>query len=132
MIFTHETGHSSAPEDRPAGPKRAGRFLLLQGLFLLYSVSGVLGKLAAGEAWPSPGFFWLYGLSLTILAVYAFLWQRALRLFPLTTAFAGKGAVTLWGIVWGAVFFRESLNPAKILAAALIAAGVALAGQADG
>jgi drug/metabolite transporter (DMT)-like permease len=132
MIFTREAGRSSAPAERSPVPKRAGRFMLLQGLFLLYSVSGVLGKLAAGELWPSLGFFWLYGLSLTILAVYAFLWQRALRLFPLTAAFAGKGTVTLWGIVWGAVFFRESLNPAKILAAVLIAAGVALAGQADG
>ena len=46
-------------------------------------------------------------------------WQQVIKRIPLTTAFANKAVTVVWGLVWGALFFREAVTPGKLLGAAL-------------
>lgn len=84
---------------------------------------------AQHEAW-SFYFFLFYGLSLLLAAVYAVLWQIVLQRMPLSAAFANKGIVVAWGLLWGFLIFGEQLTPGKLLAATLIVTGIIILGKA--
>ena len=48
-----------------------------------------------------------------------------------TTAFANKAVTVVWGIIWGAVFFHESITVGKVIGAALVIVGVVIYARAD-
>ena len=100
--------------------------LLLHAIMLLYSVSTICSKLAAGETLLSIRFILLYSGLLFILFVYAILWQQVLKKMPLTTAYANKAVVIIWGLVWGSLFFGEQITVQKILGSLVIIIGVGL------
>lgn len=106
--------------------------VLLHLLLMLYSTSGILSKLAAGEAFLSVRFCLYYGGIIALLGIYAIGWQQIIKRMDLTTAFANKAVTVVWGIVWGTLFFREQITFGKILGAVLVIAGVVLFVQADG
>lgn len=112
-------------------PSKLKMLFLLHLLLMLYSTSSIFSKLAAGEALFSPLFCVCYGCIVALLGVYAIGWQQVIKRLPLTTAFANKAVTVVWGIVWGAVFFRESITPGKLLGAAIVIAGVVLYVSAD-
>ena len=111
-------------------PKIKALFLL-HLLLMLYSTSSIFSKLAAGAEVFSLRFCVCYGCIVALLGVYAIGWQQIIKRLPLTTAFANKAVTVVWGIVWGAVFFRESITPGKLLGAAIVIAGVVLYVAAD-
>ena len=102
------------------------RLALLHGLLLVYSLSNIFSKLAAGEDFLSLRFCLLYGAMMLLLAVYALGWQQIIRGMPLTVAFAHKAVTVVWGIVWGLLFFGEKMSWGKGLGALLIIAGIVL------
>lgn len=110
---------------------RLKTLLLLHLLLMFYSVSGILSKFAAGVAFFSIQFVLLYAGMIAILGVYAIGWQQALKRMPLTSAFANKAITIVWGIVWGVLFFAESVTMPKLLGAAMIIGGVVLFSYAD-
>lgn len=101
-------------------------YLFLHASLLLYSVGSVLSKMASKEAFLSWGFIIYYGLFLSILFVYALLWQQILKRFPLTVAFANKAITILWGIVWGILFFGEAFRWGMLLGSVIIVSGIYL------
>ena len=105
---------------------RAKDFVFLNALLLVYSFSSVCSKAAAAQAFLSFQFFLYYGLVLVILAVYALLWQQVLKRMPLTVAFANKAVVIIWGIVWGMLFFGETLRISMVVGSVIIIAGIYL------
>lgn len=100
-------------------------------LLMVYSCSGICSKLAAGVPFLSIEFCALYAGLIALLGVYAIGWQQILKRLPLTTAFSNKAVTIVWGIVWGIVFFGESLTLGKVAGALLIIAGVVLFSHAD-
>jgi drug/metabolite transporter (DMT)-like permease len=106
-------------------------FLFLHALFLFGSLGGVAGKLASGFDFLSPRFILYYSISLTILLIYALLWQIILQKIPLSTAFLNKGVVVFWGMLWGFIVFHERLTLAKLIAAVFIWIGVVIIGRSD-
>ena len=50
---------------------------------------------------------------------------------PLTLAFANKAVTTVWGLVWGLLFFQERVTVGKLAGIALIVAGVVVFSTAD-
>lgn len=106
--------------------------LLLHLLLMVYSVSNIFSKLAADESFLSLRFCLFYGGVIALLGLYAIGWQQIIKRLPLTTAFANKAVSVIWGIVWGLLFFQESLTAGKIVGALLIVAGVVLFAKADG
>lgn len=110
---------------------RAKSYLLLHLLLLVYSFASVFSKMAGGKPFLSGPFLLLYGASLLMLIVYALLWQQVLKELPLSVAFANKGAVLLWGMVLGWLFFDESISLVKLLALAIVFVGIFLVVTAD-
>ena len=101
-------------------------------MLMLYSMSEICSKMAAGESFLSVRFCLYYGTVILLLGVYAIGWQQVIKRIPLTTAFANKAVTVVWGLVWGALFFHEAVTPGKLLGAALVIAGVILFERADG
>lgn len=101
-------------------------FVMLHVILLLYSFCSVFSKLAAGADFMSVKFVLCYGLMLVVLAAYAILWQQVLKRMPLTTAFANKGIVIIWGMIWGALIFSEAITWYMIVGSLIIFAGIVL------
>ena len=98
---------------------------------MVYSVSGVFSKFAAGVPFLSLEFCLLYAGLIALLGLYALGWQQVLKRLPLTTAYSNRAVAIVWGIIWGIVFFAEPVTLPKIAGAALIIAGVVLFSYAD-
>lgn len=107
-------------------------FVLLNILLLIYSFTTVLSKFAAEAEAFSLSFFVYYGSVLGLLFIYAIVWQQIIKFLPLTTAYANRAIVVVWGIIWGVVIFKEQINVGKIVGALLVIAGVILFSVADG
>ena len=105
--------------------------IILNVLLLVYSLSGVCSKLAAGEAFLSGRFLLFYGIVLFLLAVYAVAWQQIIKRLPLTMAYANKAVSVLWAMVWGIIFFHEEISPGKIIGALLVVGGIVLFAFSD-
>jgi multidrug transporter EmrE-like cation transporter len=112
--------------------KKIKHLMLLHLAFLFMSTTGILSKFSAAAELFSPKFFLCYGLSLLVLLIYSGLWQQILRRLPLNIAFAHRGAVTLWGIIWGAAIFGEKITVGGAVALALILSGIAILGVING
>lgn len=106
-------------------------FFLLHILLLVYSLGSICSKLAGEAEFLSAPFFLYYGLVLLILAAYAIFWQQILKVIPLTTAYASKAVTVIWGLIWGLLFFQESLSVQKVLGAAVIIVGIVMVVKAD-
>lgn len=100
--------------------------LALHLLLVLFSCSGIMSKLAAGYEFMSWGFVLCYGAMLVLLGIYAIGWQQIIKRLPLTTAYANRAITVVWGIVWGALLFGESITAPKIIGALVVLAGVVL------
>lgn len=95
-------------------------------LLAVYSISNVFSKLAADAPFMSVAFIGYYGGVLLILAIYAIGWQQIIKRMPLTTAYANKAVTIVWGIVFGMIFFGETVTPLMIVGALVIVAGIVL------
>ena len=105
--------------------------LLLHILLMVYSMSGICSKMAAKEKNINFRFVFFYAIIIFLLGVYAIGWQQIIKRIDLTVAFANKAVTVVWGIIWGFVFFRESITLGKILGAVLIICGVVLYSYVD-
>ena len=103
----------------------------LHGMLMVYSMSGICSKLAAGESFLSARFCIYYAVIIVLLGVYAIGWQQVIKRIPLTTAFANKAVTVVWGIVWGWFFFGESITPGKLIGAGMVIAGGVLFAKSD-
>lgn len=105
--------------------------ILLHLMLIVYSMSGIFSKLAAGQPFLSFRFCLYYGVIIALLGGYAIGWQQIIKRMPLTLAFANKAVTTVWGLVWGLLFFKESVTWGKLAGIALIVTGVVVFSTAD-
>ena len=101
-----------------------GNILMLQAVFLVYSISSVVSKLASGRELFSVEFLLLYGLDILVLGIYALLWQQVIKKFELSVAYANKSVYLIWGQLWAVAIFREHLSFMNIVGLMLVFAGV--------
>ena len=106
--------------------KKIKPFIILHLILVLFSVSGIVSKLASGQQFLSLNFCLLYGTMILILGVYALLWQQVLKHIPLTIAYANKAITIIWGMLWGMIIFNETISVQNIIGAAIVLAGVIL------
>lgn len=99
------------------------KYVLLYGSFLIYSVSAICAKLAAGQTLPVRMMLFI-GLEVLCLGVYALIWQQALKKFTLVTAMASKGVVVIFSLVWSVILFREEVTIYNIIGAVVIIGGI--------
>lgn len=105
--------------------------LALHGLFGVYSLNAIFSKLASQSEFLSFSFVVFYFLVLVLLAFFAFGWQQAIKKLPLTTAYANKAVIVVWGILWGLIFFGEQLSIGKIIGAIIVVGGIVLLTLSD-
>ena len=111
--------------------KRALALIALHVLLLVYSLTSFFSKNAAQQEFLSPAFIGFYFGMLAILGVYAVGWQQIIKHLPLTLAFANKAITVAWTMLWGVVFFGETITPVMAIGALMVMAGVALFSYAD-
>ena len=98
--------------------------ILLQLVVMIYTVSTIIGKFAAGAADDSLiKFVLLYGAEIGVLGIYAILWQQMIKRFDLSVAYANRAGALLWSLIWAVLIFGESLTVQKILGVLLVVAG---------
>lgn len=107
-------------------------FGALHIILMLYSVSAIFSKLAARQRFLSICFCVYYLAVLTLLFLYAVGWQQIIKKLPLTTAFASKAVTVVWGIIWGALFFHETITIGKLTGIVLIITGIFIFSNAGG
>ncbi|MDR1014710.1 MAG: transporter [Coriobacteriales bacterium] len=126
--MSRPTGSDSEPKRPRFNP---GVLAALHLIMLVYSLSAVCAKMAAlSEPFSLPFFAWYAGV-LALLGIYAVVWQQVIKRMPLTTAFANKGVTVVWGFLWGALLFGESIDLKMILGAAVVFCGILLVVHAD-
>ncbi len=106
-------------------------FFILHLMLMLYSMSGIASKLAAGTKFLSFKFCLCYGVIILLLGIYAIGWQQIIKHLPLTTAFSNKAVTIIWGLVWGALLFHEKITAGKIAGVILVVIGIVLFAKAD-
>lgn len=99
-------------------------FIALQIALLVSSLGGVCSKMAGRQEFMSWPFLMFYGMLLLILFAYAIVWQQVLKKISLTVAYACKGIGIIYGIIWGVLFFHETIKWNMILGAFLVLIGV--------
>ncbi len=113
------------------GSSRGLWLVILQLTMLLYATTSIFSKNASRYPFASLPFILFYAGMIGVLAVYAVLWQQVITHLPLTLAFANKAVNILWGVVFGLVFFSESINLVQAAGCAVIMLGTILYMKAD-
>ena len=100
--------------------------IFLHLILIIYSISGILSKSAANVPFLGLVFCLYYLGIILILGVYAVVWQQIIKHMPLTVAFANKAITVIWGIVWGIIFFNETVTILQVIGAGVIIAGIVI------
>lgn len=100
--------------------------LIIQLSVMVYTLSGVVGKFAAGYSFLSLPFVALYGLEILILGGYAIVWQQIIKRVDLSVAYANRSLALLWSMLWSALIFQESISAQNLIGVAVVIAGVML------
>lgn len=98
----------------------------LQSIIVIYTLSGIFGKIASRYAFLSLSFLVFYGIELFILGCYAILWQQVIKKFDLAIAYANRGVAIFWSMLWSVFFFGEHISLQNIAGVAIIFSGVLL------
>ena len=106
--------------------KKLGLIAVLQAAVLLYTLSSVTAKLAAGRPFASPAFFALYGAELLLLAVYAVVWQQILKRAPVSMAYANRAVGIVWSMIAAALVFHETVTVKNLVGVAVVLCGTLL------
>lgn len=106
--------------------KKVKYLILLNFLFLIYSFVSVFSKFAGQYEVFSGEFILNYFLVLFFLFIYAIGWQQILKNIPLTVAYANKAVTTIWGLLWGCIFFSEKITLMKIVGLVIVVIGIIL------
>ena len=103
------------------------KYLYIHLLLLFYSLTAVFSKLAGMNEFLSFKFIVFYLISLIILFTYAIFWQQILKYFTLTNAFIQKGITLIWGMLFGLLFFNETITIKMIIGAVIVLIGIKVA-----
>lgn len=99
-------------------------YSLLQFAFFIYSLSSFFSKFSTYNNDDIKIICLFYLLSLICLGVYAIVWQQILKNMSLSTAFSNKGITLVWGLVLGAIFFKENITIGKVIGAIIVIIGI--------
>jgi drug/metabolite transporter (DMT)-like permease len=99
-------------------------YALLHLSFLIYSFVALASKMTSGKEFFSSEFFGFAALVFILLVLYAFLWQKVLKVFPLVTAYSNKGAVIIWNLIWASLIMGEKITASNMVGSAIIIFGI--------
>lgn len=97
--------------------------ICLQLIVMIYTMSGVASKFAAGYNFLSIKFILFYGLEILILGIYAILWQQIIKKFDLSIAYANRSIALAWSMIWAVIFFGEHITKKNIIGVLIVIVG---------
>ena len=106
--------------------------LCIQAAVMFYTLSGVMGKIAAGYPFLSFPFLAFYALEILILGIYAIVWQQIIQRVELSVAYANRSLSLLWSLCWSVLFFHEGISWQNVAGALLVTAGVFIINTGEG
>ena len=100
------------------------RYLYLHLILLLQVFSGICLKFASSYNILSINFVLFYALGIFFLILYAFFWQKILKIMPLSTAYMNVSMVIIWMIFVGYLIWGEPITINKIIGALFVITGI--------
>ena len=94
--------------------------ILLQGVVIIYTLSGIMSKNASANAEHLVKFLTFFGLEFVLLAVYAVLWQQMIKRFELSVAYANRSMAVLWSMLWAVLFFHDRITVKNMIGGLLV------------
>ena len=96
--------------------------------FLLFSMTSIFAKMAAiqydKDGLQSKLLYVFIALMILNCAIYALAWQKVIKKFSLSTAYANKSVYIIWTQVWALLIFRENLSLQNIIGMLVVFIGV--------
>lgn len=117
-----------APQKRKI---RLKDLVYLQAVVIVYTLSGVAAKGASRFSFLSWEFIGFYSLEIFILAIYAFFWQRILKIFDLSLAYANRAIAILWSMVWAVLLLGETVTYKNIIGVLIVIIGTFIVNTDD-
>lgn len=98
--------------------------VFLQSIYLYYSLLGVLSKRVSGAKLFTVEFFIGYGIVLFAIFLFAVMWQQVIKRNSLFVAYANKGTVILWTLLWAVLLYHEKIRVNNLIGAVAIIGGI--------
>lgn len=111
-------------DDRAGSIHKGKNIVLLQGVIIIYTISGVMSKAASAHRDDLLRFLIFFGLEFVLLGVYALLWQQMIKRFEISVAYANRSMAVVWSMVWAVVFFHDTITIQNIAGVVLVVAGI--------
>lgn len=108
------------------------QIILLQAIVLIYTMSGIFSKLAAGQEFLSFGFIAFYGAEILVLGVYALLWQQIIKRVELSIAYANRAMALIWSMLWAFLFFKNDITVQNIIGVIIVVIGTMIVNSDNG
>ena len=109
-----------------SGTAKIKYYLFLHIILFQLTLGGIVSKIAAGKEMFSLTWFLLYAVVLFNLFLYAIAWQQIIKKFALTTAFLNRPVTMIWGLLWGVLFFHETVKWNMFVGIIILVAGISL------
>ena len=100
--------------------------ILLQGVVVIYTFSGIMSKNASANGDNLVKFLVFFGLEFMLLAVYAILWQQMIKRFELSVAYANRSMAVLWSMLWAVLFFHDEITMKNIIGVLFVTVGTVI------
>lgn len=98
-------------------------------IYFIYSLSGVVAKLASYYEIFSFRFNLCYMGMLGIMLIYAIAWQQLLKENSLSHMFMYKSTTIIWANIFGLIFFDERISLTKLIGILCIVMGISILGE---
>ena len=98
--------------------------LFLMLTVAIYSSAGFFSKLASGYDFLSLFYICCLGGVITILGVYAVLWQIALKKIPLNQAYLFRSLGVVYGLAIAYFIFQETITWGNLLGGGIVLGGL--------
>lgn len=114
---------------------RAKDYIQLHMNIFLFSFTGVFSKCASVQLnqgnLTNPLIYLFLFLMIANCGVYAITWQRVIKKFSLTTAYANKSVYLIWSQIWAVLIFRENLSWNNVVGLLVVMIGLMVVQRYD-
>ncbi len=108
--------------------ERMKKYFLLHLNILLFSFTGIFSKLASIQyhehGLTAPLLYLFLFLMVANCGIYALAWQKVIKRFNLSTAYAHRSVYLVWSQIWAVLIFKESLAWNNLLGMLIVLTGV--------
>lgn len=109
---------------------RTKDYIRLHLNIFLFSFTSVFSKCASIQysrgGLENPLLYLYLFLMLANCGIYAIMWQRVIKKFELSTAYANRSVYLIWSQIWAVIVFKENLTWNNIVGLVIVLIGVVM------